>query len=95
MAILTMFEIHGDPDELIAVERDTIAPIARPLAKENGSISNTIVKTDTGIMVINLWENEAGMEKVAAEVRPHTAEAGLSGPVNWKKFEVVEHRTSN
>jgi len=88
-----MFEVHGDPEELVALEREKIAPVARPLAEENGSISNTIVKTDKGIMIVNLWENEEGMEKVAAEVRPHTTEAGLSGPVNWQKFEVVAHRT--
>jgi hypothetical protein len=93
MAILTMFEVHGDPDELVAVEREKIAPIVRPIAEANGAISNTIVKTERGIMVVNQWETEEGMEKTAAEVRPHLVEAGMAAPVNWQMFEVVEHRS--
>ncbi len=94
MAILTMFEIHGDPDELAATERDKIAPIAQPVAEANGNISNTVVKTERGIMVINQWENEEGMEKTAAEVRPHVVELGMPTPVNWQMFEVLEHRST-
>jgi hypothetical protein len=33
MAILTMFEIHGDPDEIVAVQKEKIVPEARRIAR--------------------------------------------------------------
>ncbi len=86
-------EIHGDPDELETQHREIIDPIAGPLAEENGNLSNAVVKTDYGLMIVNVWETEEGMEKVAAAVRPKAEEAGLSAPQNWRKYEVVNHRT--
>jgi hypothetical protein len=94
VAILTTFEIHGDVDELAAQHRDVIDPIAQPIAEENGNTSHTVVKTDKGIMIVNLWENEEGMEKTAAAVRPKAEEAGLPAPQNWCKYEVLRHRAS-
>ena len=44
-------------------------------------------------MIVNVWESEEGMEKVAAAVRPKAEEAGLPTPQNWRKYEVVHHRT--
>lgn len=92
MSILTMFELHGDPDELFALQQEKIVPIVQPLAAQNGGISNTVVKTDDGLMIVNHWENEAGMEKVAAEVRPQALAAGLPEVTNWRQFEVLVHR---
>lgn len=92
MSILTIFELQGDPDQLLALQEEKIAPIVVPLATENGGISNTVVKTDDGLMIVNHWENEEGMEKVAAEVRPQALEAGLPAPTNWRQYEVLVHR---
>jgi hypothetical protein len=91
MAILTTMEIHGDPDDLIVQHRATIDPVAQPLAEENGGISHTVVKTDEGIMILNIWETEAGMEAVAAGVRPKAEAAGLPRPQNWRQYEVLHH----
>jgi hypothetical protein len=93
MSILTMFEIRGDSDELLALQEEKIEPIVRPLASENGAISSTIVRTDDGLMVVNHWENEEGMERVAAEVRPQAVAAGLPEPTNWRSYEVLAVRT--
>jgi hypothetical protein len=93
MAILTMFEIHGDPDELMAKMDEHTEPKARRAAAENGGISNTVVKTDDGVMVVNLWESAEGMQRVAAEIGPIARDAGLSEQVGWRQFEVLRHRT--
>jgi hypothetical protein len=92
MSILTIFEIHGDPNELFALEEEKIAPIVQPLAAENGAISNTVLKTDDGLMIVNHWENEEGMENVSAAVRPQALDAGLPAPTNWRQYEVLVHR---
>jgi hypothetical protein len=65
---------------------------ASRLAAENGGISNTIVRTDQGVMVVNLWENEEGMEKVGAAIGPMASEAGIGERVGWRMFEVLRQR---
>jgi hypothetical protein len=92
MAILTMFEIHGDPDELTAKMDQKIEPTARRAAAENGGISSTVVRIDEGILIVNHWENVEGMEEVSAEVGPIARDAGLGAPQNWRQFEVLRHR---
>lgn len=95
MSILTMFEISGDPDELLAIQDEKAESLIRPLAEKNGSISSIVVKTENGIMVVNHWEDEEGMERVAEEVRPKMIEAGMPAPQNWRQYEVARHRTPN
>lgn len=92
MAILTMFEVHGNPEELVALGDEKIAPRMLTLAAENGGLSNTVVKTDDGIMIVNLWESEEGMRKVSEEIRPIAQGEGME-QVDWRQYEVLRHRT--
>ncbi len=92
MAILTMFELHGDPDEIVGKQDEVIAPEAARVAAENGGISNTVVKTDEGVLVVNLWENEEGMRKASERIGPMAREAGME-QVGWRQYEVLRHRT--
>jgi hypothetical protein len=92
MAILTMFEVHGDPDEILATQEAKIVPEARRRAADNGGISQTVVKTEDGVMIVSLWENEEGMRKVSEQIRPVAQEAGLE-QVGWRQYEVLRHRT--
>jgi hypothetical protein len=93
MSILTIFELHGDPDELFAAQEEKVEPIVRPLATANGAISSTIVRTEEGLMVVNHWDTMEGMEKVSAEVRPQVEALGLPVPTNWRSYEVLAVRT--
>jgi heme-degrading monooxygenase HmoA len=66
---------------------------ADKLAAEHGGISNTVVRTDEGVMVVNRWESEEGMEAFAAVMFPR-AEAGQIGEqTGWRMFEVLIDRT--
>jgi len=91
MSIVTIFEIPGDPDEILALQEEKIDPVIRPAAEANGGISHLAVKTDDGVMVINHWETEEGMERAAQQVRPQLEETGLSAPQNWRSYEVARH----
>jgi hypothetical protein len=93
VAILTMFEIHGDPDDLAALMDEKIEPTARRAAAENGSISSIVVKNDKGILIVNHWQSEQGMERVSAEVGPIARDAGFGEPQNWRQYEVLRYRT--
>jgi hypothetical protein len=93
MAILTMFEMHGDPEEILATQEEKVVPEARRLAAENGGIWQTVVKTENGVMMVNLWESEEGMRRVAEQIGPVAEEAGLQ-QVGWRQYEVLRHRTA-
>jgi hypothetical protein len=96
MAILTMFEVHGDPDELLSKMESVVADDEmQQMAKQHGAISNTIVRTDEGIMIVNQWESEEGMRAMAAEMRPKVEGSGVAPQVDWRMYEVLRHRTPN
>jgi len=93
MAILTMFEVHGDPEAIVATEDAMIVPQARRLALENGGISQTVVKTEHGVMMVHLWESEQGMRRVSEQIQPRAEAAGLEA-VGWRQYEVLRHLTA-
>jgi hypothetical protein len=52
--VVSMMEIAGDPEELRERSR-AINEVAQRKAAEYGGISSTVVKTDDGVMIINMW----------------------------------------
>lgn len=93
MAILTTFEFHGDPDELVTRMDELLGPDAIRASAKNGCISSTVVKTGEGIMVINLWQSEEGRRQNSEEIGPPGGEPSFGEQVGWRKFEVLRHRT--
>ena len=93
MAILTRFEVHGDADEILATQEEKILPEARRLAAQNGGVFQVVARTDDGVLMVNLWENEEGMRRVAEQIAPIAQEAGLQ-QVGWEQYEVLAHRTA-
>lgn len=92
MAILTIFEIHGDADEIMRVMSDIFGPENDALAKEHGGISSTVAKTDDGVLVVNHWESEEGMEAFGAIMRPKAEASDVGQQVGWRMYEVLQHR---
>ena len=66
MQVLSIMKMQGDPDEILTKMQD-VEDVAARKAPEYGAISNTVVKTDDGIMIINLWGDEEGRHKLAAD----------------------------
>jgi hypothetical protein len=93
MAIVTIFELQGDTDEIMRVMGEVFGPDTEAIAKEHGGISNTVLDTDDGVLVVNHWENEEGMEAFAALMRPKAEAAGGGEMVGWRMYEVLQHRT--
>ncbi len=94
MAVLSMMSIQGDADELVAKLQEKVAPVSTRKAPSYGGISSTVVRTDDGIMIVNMWETEEGRQKMAEdpEVRQALQEAGFPEP-SFKAYEVLWHRT--
>lgn len=76
MAILTMFEVHGDTDQLVSKMNEIFDAEADKLARENGGLSSTVVKTEKGVMIVNRWRSEQGMEAFAAQMPPRVQAEG-------------------
>jgi hypothetical protein len=93
VAVVSMMEFSGDPNELKA-QMSNVEEVASRKAAEYGGISSTVVRTDDGIMVINMWSDAEGRHKMAEdpEVRQAIQDAGMPPP-SAKGYEVLEHRT--
>ena len=92
MAVISMMRMSGDTDELVQ-KLEGIREVGRRLAPKHGGLGTIAAKTDDGILVINLWENEEGRHAMAEE--PEVLEAlqaaGLPTP-NFEGYEVVDMR---
>jgi predicted ester cyclase len=95
MAVLSVMAIEGDPDDLIARMEATIEPVAARKAPQYGGISSTVVRTDNGIKIFNLWETEEGRHKMAddPEVQASIRGAGFPAPA-FKAHEVLRIRSA-
>jgi hypothetical protein len=93
MAILTMFEIHGNTDQLVAKMNQLFDADANKLAGEHGGLSSTVVGTEQGVMVVNRWESERGMEAFAAVMRPRAEADQIGEQTGWRMFEALIDRT--
>jgi hypothetical protein len=94
MPYLTVFELEGDPDELLEIKRARVDRIAQDAARENGGIAHMVAKTDNGLIVFNLFEREDGAEKVAEKVRPIAMGVGLPAPAYRREYELVQYETA-
>jgi hypothetical protein len=91
MAILTTFTHTGDPEAIMKLVREKVRPTAQEAGDEEGRISITVVRTEDGVMVVNLWESEEGMRRAAARVGPVARASGLPAPQDWRMYEVLAH----
>jgi hypothetical protein len=92
MAVISMMRMSGDTDEL-AQKLQGIGEVGRRLAPKHGGLGTIAAKTDDGILVINLWENEEGRHAMAEEpeVKEALESAGLPMP-NFEGYEVLDMR---
>jgi hypothetical protein len=93
MSILTMFDLSGDPDQLLAVQDEKMDSVIKPISEQNGILSSLVVKTENGLMVVNHWESKEGMEKAFSEIRPQMEGAGMPAPENHREHEVLRDRS--
>jgi hypothetical protein len=91
MQVLSMMSMQGDPEELQA-RLQKISEVSERLAPKYGGIASTVVKTDDGIMILNLWADEEGRHKMAEdpEIQQGMNEAGMRP--DFKAYEVIMHR---
>ena len=91
--VVSIMEFPGDPDEL-KEQMSSIDAVSQQKAREYGGISSTVVRTDSGVMVINMWDSEDGRHRMAEdpEIRQALQDAGFPAP-SAKGYQVLMHRT--
>jgi predicted ester cyclase len=95
MAVLSVMSIQGNPDELVARMQQTLEPVAARKASQYGGISSTVVRTDDGIAIYNLWETEQGRHDMAddPEVQAALRKADFPKPA-FTGYEVLSRQTA-
>ena len=91
--VVSIMEFSGDPEE-IRGKISGVDEVTRRKAPEYGGISSTVLKTDNGVMIINMWDSEDGRHRMAAdpEIQQAVMDAGLPPP-SATGYEVLMHRT--
>jgi hypothetical protein len=95
MPVVSMMRMEGNADELLS-KLESVDEIAERLAPKHGGLMNIVAKTDSGILVINLWENEEGRHAMAEEpeIQQAIQSAGLPRPA-FEGYEAVHVRTTD
>ena len=91
MAVISMMRISGDSDDLAGKIREHLGPVGREVAPGLGGLGTIVCKTDDGILVINLWENDEGRHQMAADPRVQQSiqASGFPQPA-FEGYEVLD-----
>jgi len=92
---LTIMELKGDPDALLAAKQEHVDPVSRAKAAAHGGVSHAVARTDDGLLIVNVWESEEGSEAMFADPE---VQAGIgrvretgSGPPEIRHYELVQY----
>ena len=91
MQLLSIMKMQGDPDEILAKMLE-VEDVAGRKAPGYGGISNTVVKTDDGLMIINLWADEEGRHKLGNDPEMQAALQKIDLTPDFTAYEVIRHR---
>ena len=94
MQVLSIMKMQGDPDDILTKMAD-VEDVASRKAPEYGAISNTVVKTDDGIMILNLWGDEEGRHKLADDPEIQAALQKIDMRPDFKAYDVLRYRTAD
>ena len=82
MPVLVLVKFGGDPDELVASLHQHIDPVMVRLAPENGARWHSLARTEGGVLVVDVWDDAEGMQRVVSmpEVQEALGRAELPEP---------------
>lgn len=70
MAVLAAIELKVDDlSALVAAKKELMDPVADPLFAENGHVWQVVARTDDGVLLLNLWQDEAGRDRANSDPR--------------------------
>jgi len=70
MAVLATIELKvSDLSALVAAKKELMDPVADPLFAANGHVWQMVARTQDGVLLLNLWEDEAGRDRANSDPR--------------------------
>lgn len=70
MTVLATIELKmNDLSALVAAKKELMDPVADPLFAENGHIWQVVARTDEGVLLLNLWQDETGRDRANSDPR--------------------------
>jgi hypothetical protein len=91
MAVLSLMRVTGAVDEL-GPKMASVQDVGRRVDEKYGGLATIAARTDDGILVVNLWENDEALEAIAEDPKLLEAaqSAGLPQPT-VEGFEVLHY----
>jgi hypothetical protein len=95
MPILVTFKLLGDPDELLRQKQEKIDPTREKVGREHGGLDHLVAKTDEGLLVIDLFESQEGMQAVFGAISAKAQELDFPvAPSDFQAHELVQRDTA-
>ncbi len=90
---LSIHRLPGDADDLLARKRAHMDPVTSRIAPAYGAIFSVTVKTDEGLLTVNLWESREGAAALTRDpdVQRAQRESGLPMPASFEGYEDAQY----
>jgi hypothetical protein len=99
MKRLTIINVPGDPEALLAAKREHMDPVMRVKGPHYGGILHVTARSEEGLVIVNLWDSPEGSDAAFADPDVAAATAGLqasgavTGPPQRTHYDVVDYMT--
>jgi hypothetical protein len=89
MPYVTIHTLDGDADRLLAKKESEFDPAVRAIAPSYGAIASMSAKTDTGLVIVNVWESAEQVAEFTAHPAIQAAReaAQLPMPSSFQRHE--------
>ncbi len=89
MAYVTVHTLDGDPQDLLRRKEEHFDPVVRRIAPEFGGIASVTTETETGLMIVNVWESAEKVPVFTAhpEIQAARNAANLPMPSSFQRYE--------
>jgi hypothetical protein len=89
MPYVTIHTLDGDADELLARKEAEFDPAVRKIAPSYGAVASLSAKTETGLVIVNVWESAEQVAQFTAHPAIQAARkaAQLPMPSSFQRHE--------
>lgn len=99
MAVLATIELKVDDlNALVEAKKKLMDPVADPLFGQNGHLWQVVARTDDGVLLLNLWEEEAGRDRANSDPQLTAAREAVleqtGAEASYRSYPVLSVKTT-